>query len=196
MHPDQDPRWLRLHDRKWKCPCCGVKHAGLFDLACSRPDHWPRGEDARPNWEVLYAKKRFADNILTEDFCILDGEHFFVRCLLKLPIVGKPDDCFGYGIWSTLSRANFESYVDTFDDRKQDRLGPWFGWFSNQLKGYPDTLHLKCQVWPQAGRERPLVELEATQHPLAVEQREGINFDRVLEIYALNGHDLRAALSD
>jgi hypothetical protein len=173
-----------------------VTHAGLFDLACSRPDHWPRGEDVRANWEVLYAKKRFADNILTKDFCILDGEHFFVRCLLKLPIVGKPDFSLGYGIWSSLSRANFESYVDTFDDKKQDRLGPWFGWFSNQLEGYPNTLHLKCQVRPQAGRERPLVELEATQHPLAIAQREGINFDRVLEIYALNGHDLRAALSD
>jgi hypothetical protein len=41
-----------------------------------------------------------------------------------------------------------------------------------------------------------LIELEPTDHPLAVEQRDGITFDRVLEIYALHGHDLRTVLSD
>ena len=195
MDLDRDPRWLRLHDREWICPCCGVKHAGLFDLACARPDLWPGSKKARPNWDVLRARKSFSDNILTEDFCILDGEHFFVRCLLRLPIVGE-EDFFGFGVWSTLSRANFELYVDTFDSDEQDSLGPWFGWFSNQLKGYPDTLHLKCHVRPQADGKRPFVELEPTEHPLAIEQREGITFDRVLELYALHGHDLRAALSD
>jgi hypothetical protein len=64
------------------------------------------------------------------------------------------------------------------------------------LKGYPDTLNLKCQVLPQEGRQRPFVELEPTAHPLAVEQREGATFDRILEIYALYGHDMRSALSD
>jgi hypothetical protein len=51
-------------------------------------------------------------------------------------------------------------------------------------------------VTPRKGRERPTIELEPTSHPLAVEQRQGITFDRLLEIYALNGHDLGAALSD
>ena len=105
MHLDRDPRWLRLHDREWICPCCGVKHAGLFDLACARPDLWPGSKKARPNWDVLRARKSFSDNILTEDFCILDGEHFFVRCLLRLPIVGE-EDFFGFGVWSTLSRLD------------------------------------------------------------------------------------------
>ena len=67
-------------------------------------------------------------------------------------------------------------------------LGPRFGWFSNRLKGYPDTLNLKCQVHPRAGRQRPWIELEATDHPLALEQRNGITFDRLLEILALHGH--------
>lgn len=62
------------------------------------------------------------------------------------------------------------------------------------LKGYPDTLNLKCQVHPQAGRQRPYLVLEPTEHPLAVEQQNGLTFDRLLEIYALNGHDLRDVL--
>ena len=81
--------------------------------------------------------------------------------------------------------------TDSFDSGDQGRLGPWFGWFSNRLKGYPETLNLKCQVRPRSGRQRPLIELEPTEHPLAVEQRDGITIDRLLEIYSLNGHDLR-----
>jgi len=44
-------------------------------------------------------------------------------------------------------------------------------------------------VHPQEGRQRPYIELEATDHPLAIEQRAGITFDRLLDLYALNGHD-------
>ena len=186
----RDPRWLRLHDRDWICPCCRTKHAGLFDLACDSPDFWQGSQQKRPNSEVIGSR-----NVLTEDFCILEGEHFFVRCVLHLPVVGTSETHFGFGIWATLSKKNFGLYLDTFDSGDQGALGPWFGWFSNRLKGYPDTLNLKCQVLPRAGRQRPLIELEPTDHPLAVEQQNGISFDRILEIYALHEHDLRGALT-
>lgn len=73
---------------------------------------------------------------------------------------------------------------------------PWFGWFSNRLIDYPDTINLKCHVYLQQQQQRPFIELEPTDHPLAVEQRDGITFDRLLEIYAINGHDIRAALAE
>jgi hypothetical protein len=188
---DRDPRWVRLNDHEWTCPCCGLKHGGLFDLVYAKPDSWPGGPAPRPNSEVLTSS-----NILTEDFCVLNGEHFFVRCLLRLPLVAKSDISFGFGIWSSLSSANFDLYLETFDGGEQGDLGPWFGWFSNRLNGYPDTMGLKCHVHPQADRQRPLILLEPTQHPLAVEQRAGVTFDRILELYALHGHDLRTVLSD
>jgi len=184
-----DPRWQKLHDREWTCPCCGEQHHGLFDIACDKPDFWRGSEEKSPNSEVLGAS-----HVLTEDFCILDGEHFFVRCVLRLPIIGAEDDCFAYGVWSTLSKKNFDIYRDAFDAGDSAGLGPWFGWFANRLPGYADTLNLKCQVHPQPNRQRPHIELEATDHPLAVEQRQGINLDRLLEIYALAGHDIRSAL--
>jgi hypothetical protein len=184
-----DPRWIRLHDREWVCSCCGERHRGLFDIACDKPDFWPGPDEQSPNSEVL-----ISDNVLTEDFCILDGEHFFVRCVLRLPIIGAADDHFAYGVWATLSKKNFDIYLDVFDAGNGGDLGPWFGWFSNRLPGYPDTLNLKCQVHPQPERQRPHIELEPTDHPLAIEQQHGITFDRLLDIYALSGHDLRAAL--
>jgi hypothetical protein len=162
----------------------------LFDLAYDKPYHFA-GNEKRPNSEL-----RTSNNILTEDFCILDGEHFFVRCVLRLPIAGRPDAHFGFGVWSSLSKENFDLYVDTFDRGNRGELGPWFGWFSNRLNGYPDTLNLACRVHPQDDQQRPLIELEPTDHPLAVEQRLGMTFERLIETYALAGHDLKSALSD
>jgi hypothetical protein len=100
------------------------------------------------------------------------------------------------GAWATLSRESFVRYIEAFDGGEQDELGPWFGWFSNRLEGYPDTLNLKCQVHPVSGRQRPLVLLEPTSHPLAVDQQTGVTFDRLLDIYAVCGHDMKASLSD
>jgi hypothetical protein len=186
-----DPRWRRLWERPWRCSACEGEHQGIFDLVCGKPDHWPGSEEKAPNSAL-----DLTGNFLSEDFCVLAGEHFFVRAVLELPIVGGQGKRFGFGVWSTLSRENFERYVETFDGGEQDSMGPWFGWFSNRLKGYPETLNLKCQVHPVSGRQRPRIELEATEHPLAIEQQHQITFDRLLELYALHGHDIRRSLTD
>jgi hypothetical protein len=182
---EDDLRWQRLQRTGVVCGSCGQQHRGLFDLACDGPEHWPGAREFEPN-SALGGR----DHILTEDFCIIDGRDYFVRCVLLLPILGGSDQRFGYGVWSTLSPANFLRYVDSFDTGAPPGLGPFFGWFSNRLKDYPDTVNLKCQVHPQPDRQRPLIELEATDHPLAIEQREGITIDRLAEIYLANGHDL------
>jgi hypothetical protein len=188
---DSDPRWRRLHGKPWACTSCGGTHAGIFDLACRRPDPWTGPEEYSPN-AMLSTSRHF----LSEDFCVLNDEDYFVRCVLELPIIGADGARFGYGVWSSLSKKNFELYAEHFDAGHRDGIGPWFGWFSNGLKGYPDTLGLKCRVHPRSGRQRPFIELEPTDHKLALEQRNGITFDRLLEIYALHGHDIRAALLD
>jgi len=109
---EKDPRWLRLTQGRWFCASCDEPHAGIFDLGCLRPEAWPEGEDdIRPNTEAQHSR-----HFLSEDFCVLRDEHFFVRCVLLLPIVGAPNgERFGYGIWSTLSRKNFEPYLEGFD---------------------------------------------------------------------------------
>lgn len=169
------------------CSNCRETHRGVFDLAVVGPEHWPgdRDADREPNAAV-----RDKTHVLTDDFCIIEGRDHFVRCVLYLPIIGASGEQFGYGVWSTLSPRNFGIYRDTFDSGDQDAIGPWFGWFSNRLKGYPETLNLKCQVCPRSDRERPIIELEPSDHPLAVEQRDGITLDRLFGIYAINGHDL------
>jgi hypothetical protein len=188
---ESDPRWHRLRDRPWVCPSCSTTHVGIFDLAYTKPDAWPESEEYVPNSSVLTST-----HFLSEDFCALSDQHYFVRCVLELPLLGSTqNDRFAFGIWSTLSKQNFVLYAETFDGGHQGELGPWFGWFSNRLKGYPDTFNLKCKVHLRSGRTRPRIELEPIDHPLVREHRNGITLERLLDIYAIHGHDLRAALT-
>jgi hypothetical protein len=170
---------------RFQCASCGEVHSGLFDLACHGPDHWQDGEEYESNAIVMSSS-----HFLSEDFCVLNGEHFFVRCIIEIPIIDRPGERFGFGVWSTLSEPNFRAYVNAFDTGMDEDVGPWFGWLSNRLKGYPDTFNQKCNVHPRPGRIRPLVQLQDLEHPLAREAREGIGLDRLLEIYRLNGHDV------
>jgi hypothetical protein len=183
---NQDPRWIRLQNG-WCCSGCGVWHTGLFDLVADHPESWSGDGIRIPNSEM-----RVEPNILSDDFCIVDGDQFFIRCVLQLPIIGARNQRFGYGVWSSLSKTNFVSYVEAFNDAEDGPIGPWFGWFSNRLRGYPDTFLLKCKVHPRNGRQRPTLELEPSAHPLSVEHHEGIGFDRILELYDLNGHETRS----
>jgi hypothetical protein len=126
----------RVNELTFRCSSCDAVHKGLFDLACHRPDHWNDGEDCEPNIAVATST-----HFLSEDFCILDGEHFF-RCVLPLPIIGKPAEQFGYGVWATLSQDNFKLYVDSFDNGDQEDLGPlvWLALESTQgLSRYSES---------------------------------------------------------
>jgi hypothetical protein len=51
-----------------------------------------------------------------------------------------------------------------------------------------ETVNLKTKVHLRDDGLRPWIELEPTDHPLAVEQRNGISTDRVAEIYSIMVH--------
>lgn len=101
-----DPRWELLRDRTWKCSSCGDMHHGLFDLGCAKPDFWQGSEDHLPNSAIASST-----NCLTDDFCVLNDEHYFVRCILRLPLVCASGEYFAFGVWATLSKKNFAVYM-------------------------------------------------------------------------------------
>lgn len=183
MQPNEG--WDGLRQRTWTCACCGQRHQGIFGLAAAAPVHWEGSPNPLPNSAI-----GGSTHCLTEDFCIIGGQHTFIRCVLELPLADAPDNAhFDFGVWASLSRSNFSAYVDSFDQGRQGELGPWFGWFSCRLAGYPDTVNLKCRVHPRNRRDRPWIALEPScEHPLAQESRQGIPYERLLEIYAANGH--------
>ena len=56
------------------------------------------------------------------------------------------------------------------------------GLLCNNISEYPPTLNLKTYLHLRGGNLRPSIELELTDHPLAVDQRQGISIERVEEI--------------
>jgi hypothetical protein len=123
------------------------------------------------------------------DDCVIDGESFFVRGCIEIPVHGYSDP-FVWGVWVSLSKDSFDKWVGAFGKQKRSHIGPFFGWLNAWLKPYPDTVNLKTRVHLRDDGIRPFIELEPTEHPLAVEQRNGISVNRVAEIYAIMMHDM------
>ena len=155
---------------RFKCSKCDLWHEGLPDVGYDRPSF------ASEIPEEEKARRVF----LTSDLCIVDNEYFFIRCILLVPTKSISDE-FGWGIWSSLSKTNFACYKEHYDEDMSD-WQQMFGYLSNGLPEYPDTLNLKLSVQTWAKGDRPLVSPEPTDHPLAVAQREGMPLDRALKI--------------
>ena len=105
----------------------------------------------------------------------------FARGLIELPLSDGSGRRFAYGCWVSLGEA---SYAAAREARAHEITAePFFGWLCNDLPGWPSTLLLKTHLHLRAGTT-PLIELEPTDHPLAVAQRDGISFERVTELVA------------
>lgn len=153
----------------YRCACCGEVHEGLPDVGFAEPYHYASLSD-----------EERSTSHLSSDFCTIDDEHFFVRACLPVPLKGQKEE-FVWGVWVSLSRSNYQRYREIFEEPEPNE-GPYFGWLCSRIPGYPDTLHLKTRVHLEPYPTRPRVELEPTDHPLAVEQRDGIELDRLMEL--------------
>ncbi|MGV9268571.1 DUF2199 domain-containing protein [Kitasatospora sp. NPDC003701] len=131
-------------------------------------------------WDPSFAEE--PDCLLSSDQCVIRAQHYFVKGLIEIPVVDS-DDVFSWGVWVSLSRENFARAADLWDTPGRESEKPYFGWLTTELPVYsPSTLNLKTNVCTRPVGRRPLVELEPTDHPLAVEQRTGITLARVREI--------------
>jgi hypothetical protein len=159
----------------------------MFRFKCSTCDEWHEGvphlsAEAPPYYYAVPEAERRTRCELSSDICVVDREFFFVRGVIEIPVDGL-DEAFGWGVWVSLSEASFREYLVHYEDDRRSALGPYFGWLSAAITGYPDTENLKTMVHPRKPDLRPLIELEPTEHPLAVEQRQGIDRGRLAEIY-------------
>ncbi|HEY8080356.1 MAG TPA: DUF2199 domain-containing protein [Labilithrix sp.] len=151
------------------CELCGDDHEGLPDLGFDAPDPYL----------AVPENERDARTTLTPDRCTVeedDGIHYFVRAVISIPVHGE-DEPFGIGAWVSQSQKNFDRYSDG------EEMEPTFGWLVNHITFYePTTMLLKTRLHFRGEGMRPEVELEPTDHPLAIEQREGISIERAWSI--------------
>lgn len=139
------------------------------------------GVEAPDPYYAIPENERNSRCELTTDACVIDGDHFFIRGCLEIPVVDGPRP-FVWIVWTSLSKQNMERAGQLWETLGREKEPPYFGWLCTSLPLYTDTLHLKTQVHTRPVGQHPFVELEPTDHPLAVEQREGITMEKVQEI--------------
>lgn len=158
----------------YRCSVCGKIHEGLPDVGFDRPYYAFTVPEAERAGRVR----------LDADFCAIDGEDFFIRGVIEIPVLGY-EEGFAFGVWVSQKEENFRRYRAR---PGADDLGPTFGWLSNEIAFYEaPTLTLKTRVHFRGGTLRPAIELEPTDHPLAVDQREGISLERAWQIVHFYG---------
>lgn len=153
------------------CHVCGRYHEGVpmsfgFDV---HPSLLPPPEE----WEGRV--------VMNDEMCVIDDETFLVRGCLEIPVADGAEP-FVWNVWVSLSRENFDRTSALWTTEGREREPPYFGWLMTGIPGYPRTTLLTTNVHTRPVGLRPLIELEPTDHPLAVEQRMGITMARAQEI--------------
>jgi hypothetical protein len=142
--------------------------------------------EAPAYWHDLPERERQKRGKLSSDLCVAD-EHRFIRGVIEIKIASSADR-FCWGVWVSLSKESFERALALWGQEVVENEPPRFGWLNNNLPLYPATLNLRTHVHFRGSNFRPSIELEPTDHPLAVDQRQGITVERVQEIAAALFH--------
>lgn len=159
----------------YQCSTCGEYHSGL---------PFSYGSPAPAPYFDIPESERDTRVLLSSDQCVIDNEHFFVLGRLEISVLDAPDEnLFSWNVWVSLSEKNFNRATELWEVEGRESEPSYFGWLSTSLPCYDEnTFLLKTNVHTRPIGERPFIELEPTEHPLAVEQRNGITLKRVQEI--------------
>lgn len=116
---------------------------------------------------------------------ISDDDIFAIRVMLRIPIHNVVEP-FSWGVWVTQSRESFIRYVEGVGT---DQRGvTTFGWMPVTLESYIRTAryappeHLACDVHWHAAGLRPVITLHESDHPLYLDQRDGISWSKAVKI--------------
>ena len=138
------------------------------------------GPEAPVNYYAVPENERDERCELDRDICCVDDQ-FYVVGNLEIP-VSDISDIFSWDIWVSVSLENMKRMMDLWESEYRANEAPYFGWLCSSLPGYPETIGLKTSIHTREVGRRPFIELEPTDHPLAIEQRSGITMDRVAEL--------------
>jgi hypothetical protein len=158
------------------CASCGVEH-DLSELEPSfeRPDAYfaiPGDERAARCWNG-------------DTMCVLRTpeapDRFYLRVVLPIPVRGEPQP-FCWGVWVEVAEPDFTMVYDRWDDPDQSSATPFPARLANGLHDMPPTVGLPGSVRLTSPTTVPSFELAPElDHPLAVDQREGVYSERLLE---------------
>ena len=162
-------------EHTWTCSCCGRSFNSLpMGYAFAAPDNWVA---------LSEAERANTRSKLDANLCVIDRNEYYVRGCLEIPISGSPE-IFVWGVWVSVSKESFRYVLDHWTSPIGPDEPPRFGWLCNWIGGYPEPREIKCEVYLRSNNQRPLIVLEPTEYPLAVEQHRGITLERIKQIVA------------
>lgn len=190
-----DPRWIRFNAEEIPCSC-GQSHKGLFPINMLTPLGWPHATDYASDDNVP-----LEGNFLSPNFCVWDGKWFSIRVRVPLQMRGASPWSFTYTAWAALNRPDFEGYVMAVRSKSLKDGARAQARLVNRIGGYPDTFSLMGTAFQTEDGAPPVLLVHGEQpdnrpdHPLITEQRDGIDFDRALDLFAAYGHDMRPSFA-
>lgn len=165
----------------FRCATCDKLHEGSPSFAFFQPDYYCQLSDEEK-----------AASQIDEDRCkvvVEEGEYYFIRALLEIPIIGVGEP-FLWGIWMSVSKKSFFHYLEVTGDPEEG--DGFFGYVANEISVYPKSLSLRADVYLQPDKLRPLVLIQPEhgqdKHPLFIDQQEGISVTRAVELAEANIH--------
>ena len=157
----------------YQCSCCGQEYAELpLTFGSEFPDYY---------YSVPPGEKRIE---LAESLCVVDDEHFFHRGRLTIPIKDYDQDLI-FNVWTTISKDNFIKRNTLWNDPRRIEEKPYFGWLQTTVPTYSNTINIKTIAIENEVGLIPTIEIIEEEHPLAIDQKDGITLDRAMEIVDL-----------
>ena len=188
-----DPRWRTFNEAGFACSC-GQRHVGLFPIHIAAPAGWSGPKEYQDD-----AALTLDGNFLSNSYCVSEGKYFAARMFLPLQMHGAAPAAFSFTVWASMERADFEALATarkngTANNRVQARAR-----LVNRLSGFANTMNLMGASFQQEDRPISLLLIAGPQlpelqnHELIQQQKDGIDVNRMLELFAAYGHDMRAA---
>jgi len=118
---------------------------------------------------------------LAESLCVVDDEHFFHRGRLTIPIKDYDQDLI-FNVWTTISKDNFIKRNTLWNDPRRIEEKPYFGWLQTAVPTYSNTINIKTIAIENEVGLIPTIEIIEEEHPLAIDQKDGITLDRAMQI--------------
>jgi hypothetical protein len=158
-----------IEEMGYYCGVCGKYHREIpMNYGAEAPSAYAAlDEDSLKNTE------------LTQDLCVIDQNRFFIKGRIKIPVEGK-EEPFSWNVWVEISKDDFEREQELWDDENRFLNPPYSGILNTPLYVYPDTLGLKVSVQTQKVGLIPDITIVESDHPLFLEQENGIKMERVI----------------
>ncbi|WP_319824176.1 DUF2199 domain-containing protein [Thalassovita sp.] len=178
-----DARWRRFNDEARTCPCCGRRFSGIYDLGFDHPSDW--SHDARG--DAPFVKE--GEDQLSPDLC-RHGDNRYLRAVLSMPVQGAEESIL-ITPWVQVSPEIFYGYLETWDDPSAPLPPSAEAILANDLPGLAAAGSLMTAAFPNRDA-RPI--LSFRDSTLNQPMTQGISFDRLLDLYAAFGDDIRPHL--